>query len=193
MGGEDVPVEEEEAMTTPFASLVRFKKAGIVGQPRVLLVAPLSGHFASLLRGSIQTLAADNDVYITDLEERAGHLRPAPAPSASTSTSSMWIGFLEAIGPGAHLVSVCQPCTHALAAVALMAEDDHPCTPSSMTLMAGPVDARINPTKVNRLALEHPIEWFERRLITTVPLRHAGAGRRVYPGFVQLDPPSWPR
>ena len=96
------------------------------------------------------------------------------------------IRFLEAIGPGAHLLGVCQPCAHALAAVSLMAEDDNPATPLSMTLMAGPVDTRVNPTKVNELATSKSIDWFEKNLISTVPQRYAGAGRKVYPGFVQL-------
>jgi len=96
------------------------------------------------------------------------------------------MGYLRAIGPGAHLVGVCQPCAHALAAVALMAEDDDPATPATMTLMAGPVDTRVNPTKVNDLAKTHSIEWFEKNLISVVPGRYAGAGRRVYPGFTQL-------
>jgi polyhydroxyalkanoate depolymerase len=96
------------------------------------------------------------------------------------------IDFMGVLGEGAHLVAVCQPCVAALAAVAIMAEDGNPATPSSLTLMAGPVDCRVSPTKVNRLATGRPIEWFERNLIGTVPRRHAGAHRRVYPGFLQL-------
>ena len=185
VGGEMVPVHEETALSTPFANLVRFHKEGVQDQPRVLLVAPLSGHFASLLRGTVQTLLPDNDVYITDWK----NARDAPTSEGAFGFDDYVehvIRFLEAIGPGAHLISVCQPCAHALAAVALMAEDDHPATPRSITLMAGPVDTRINPTKVNILAARHPIEWFERNLISVVPRRHAGAGRRVYPGFFQL-------
>ena len=185
VGGEEVPVEEEETLSTPFASLVRFRKEGVSGQPRVLLAAPLSGHFASLLRGTIQTLLPDNDVYVTDWR----NARDVPVADGAFGFDDYVdhvIRFLEAIGPGAHLISVCQPCAHALAAVALMAEDDAPAAPRSITLMAGPVDARINPTKVNQLAVDHSIEWFERRFISAVPGRHAGAGRRVYPGFVQL-------
>ena len=97
------------------------------------------------------------------------------------------IDFLAAIGPGRHVVAICQPCVAALAAVALMSEDDHPATPLSLTLMAGPIDCRISPTEVNRLATAKPIEWFEKNLISTVPWRHARRGRRVYPGFVQLS------
>ncbi len=185
IGGEDVPVSEEVVASTAFADLVRFRKAGGVEQPRVLLVAPLSGHFATLLRGTVETLLPDNDVYITDWR----NAREAPTAAGAFGFDEYVehvIGFLEAIGPGAHLISVCQPCAHALAAVAIMAEDDHPATPLSMTLMAGPVDTRINPTKVNELATSHSLEWFERELISTVPARYPGGGRRVYPGFMQL-------
>lgn len=185
IGGEDVPVAEEVAASTPFGDLVRFRKAGGPDQPRVLLVAPLSGHFATLLRGTVETLLPDNDVYITDWR----NARDAPVSAGDFGFDEYVahvIAFLETVGPGAHLMSVCQPCAHALAAVALMAEDDHPATPLTMTLMAGPVDTRINPTKVNELATNNAIEWFEKELISTVPMRYAGRGRRVYPGFMQL-------
>jgi polyhydroxyalkanoate depolymerase len=185
VGNDEVPVEEEEVTGTHFGGLMHFKKPGISGQPRLLLVAPLSGHFATLLRGTVETLLADNDVYITDWR----NARDVPLSAGEFGFDEYVahvIAFLEAIGPGAHLMGVCQPCVHALAAVALMAEDDNPATPRSVTLMAGPVDARINPTKVNELAMSRPIEWFESRLISTTPARFAGAGRRVYPGFVQL-------
>ncbi len=185
MGGDDVPVREEVVASTPFGDLVRFRKAGDPQQPRVLLVAPLSGHFATLLRGTVETLLPENDVYITDWR----NARDAPVAAGAFGFDDYVahvIAFLETIGPGAHLISVCQPCAHALAAVAIMAEDDHPATPLSMTLMAGPVDTRVNPTKVNALAKTHPIDWFEKELIARVPARYPGAGRRVYPGFVQL-------
>lgn len=183
--GESVPVLEESAAATPFATLLRFRKAGASEQPRVLVVAPMSGHFATLLRDTVRTLLQDHDVYVTDwnnvrdvpleagrfgLDEYTGHL----------------IEFLSAIGPGANVVAVCQPCVSALAAVALMSEDDHPATPASLTLMAGPIDCRISPTVVNELATSRPIRWFEKHLISQVPWPHAGGGRRVYPGFVQL-------
>ncbi len=185
VAGQDVPVREEIVTGTPFGDLVRFRKAGDLDQPRLLLVAPLSGHFATLLRGTVETLLPDNDVYITDWR----NARDAPlsaGPFGFDEYVEHVIRFLEAIGPGAHLMAVCQPCAHALAAVAIMAEDDHPATPLTMTLMAGPVDTRINPTKVNDLAKTHSIEWFEKELISTVPARYPGAGRRVYPGFTQV-------
>ena len=183
--GEDVPVSEEIVASTPFCDLMRFRKASNPDQPRILLLAPLSGHFATLLRGTVETLLPDNDVYITDWR----NARDAPLDAGAFGFDEYVeyiVAFLETIGPGAHLMAVCQPCAQAVAAVAIMAEDDHPCTPHSMTLMAGPVDTRINPTKVNDLAKSRPIEWFEQELIATVPGRYAGAGRKVYPGFIQM-------
>jgi polyhydroxyalkanoate depolymerase len=185
IAGEDVPVHEEIVASTPFGDLIRFRKAAGPDQPRILLVAPLSGHFATLLRGTVETLLPDNDVYITDWR----NARDAPLDAGAFGFDEYVghvIDFLEVIGPGAHLMAVCQPCAHALAAVAIMAEDDNPATPVSMTLMAGPVDTRVNPTTVNHLATSRPIEWFEKELISTVPARYPGAGRRVYPGFMQL-------
>jgi polyhydroxyalkanoate depolymerase len=185
VNGVETPVREEIVAGTPFGDLVRFRKAGDPEQPRVLLVAPLSGHFATLLRGTVETLLPENDVYITDWR----NARDAPVSAGAFGFDEYVahvIAFLETIGPGGHLIGVCQPCAHALAAVAIMAEDDNPATPLSMTLMAGPVDTRVNPTKVNDLAKSHGLDWFERELIDTVPPRYAGAGRRVYPGFIQL-------
>ncbi len=185
IAGQDVPVTEEITASTPFGNLVRFRKQGDPEQPRILLVAPLSGHFATLLRGTVETLLPDNDVYITDWR----NAREAPLDAGAFGFDEYVehvIAFMEAIGPGSHLISVCQPCAHALAAVAIMAEDDNPATPITMTLMAGPVDTRINPTKVNELATNQSIDWFEKELISVVPARYAGAGRRVYPGFMQL-------
>jgi polyhydroxyalkanoate depolymerase len=183
--GQEVAIHEEVVCGTVFGDLVRFRKEGDPEQPRVLLVAPLSGHFATLLRATVETLLPENDVYITDWK----NARDAPTeegPFGFDDYVAHVIAFLEAVGPGAHLIGVCQPCAHALAAVAIMAEDDNPATPLSMTLMAGPVDTRINPTRVNHLAMARSIDWFERELISIVPARYLGAGRRVYPGFVQL-------
>ncbi len=185
VGNRDLPVTEEVTLRTPFASLRHFRKDTDVAQPRVLVVAPLSGHFATLLRGTVRTLLADHDVFITDWH----NARDVPLLAGRFGFDDYvthLIRFLEGIGPGAHVLAVCQPCVQVLAAAALMAQGDNPAAPRSMTLMAGPVDTRINPTRVNRLATERPIAWFERNLISTVPFPHAGAGRRVYPGFVQL-------
>jgi len=186
VAGENIAVSEEVALSTPFGDLVRFRKAAALDQPRVLVVAPLSGHFATLLRNTVEVLLPENDVYITDWRN-AREAPVAAGPFGFDEYVEHVISFLERMGPGSHLLSVCQPCAHALAAVAIMAEDDNPATPISMTLMAGPVDTRINPTVVNDLATSRPIEWFEKNLIATVPARYAGAGRRVYPGFVQLS------
>jgi len=182
-----VPVTEQVVLAMPFGNLLHFKKAvPVPDQPRVLLVAPLSGHFATLLRETVRTLLQDHDVFITDWN----NARDVPLAQGSFSLDDYidhMIRFLEATGPGSHVVAVCQPCVAALAATALMAEDDNPCQPRSLTLMAGPVDCRVNPTGVNTLATSKPIEWFEKNLISRVPLPHAGFMRRVYPGFVQLS------
>ncbi len=186
MGARDVAVTEEPALVTPFATLLRFKKDTDAVQPKVLVVAPLSGHFATLLRSTVQTLLADHDVYITDWHN-ARDVKLSDGAFGFDDYVAHVIAFIEHIGPGAHVVAVCQPCVQVLAAAAIMAEDDNPAQPCSMTLMAGPIDTRINPTKVNHLAKDKPIEWFERNLIARVPLRFPGAMRKVYPGFIQLS------
>jgi poly(3-hydroxybutyrate) depolymerase len=150
------------------------------------LVAPLSGHFATLLRETARTLLQDHDVYITDWHN-ARDVALAHGGFSLDDYISYLIRFTEAVGPGTHMVAVCQPCVAALAATAVMAEDDNPAQPRSLTLMAGPVDCRVNPTEVNKLATSKPIDWFEKNLISHVPLPHAGFMRRVYPGFVQLS------
>jgi poly(3-hydroxybutyrate) depolymerase len=186
VGREPVTVTEEVALDMPFGTLVHFRKDMNARQPPILLAAPMAGHFPTLLRNTAQTLLADHDVYITDWKSA----RDVPLAAGRFGTDEYidhLIAFFSHIGPGAHGMAVCQPCPSMLAAVALMAEDAHPATPRSLTLMAGPVDTSINPTKVNRLANEHPIEWFEHNLISTVPRRYAGAHRRVYPGFLQLS------
>jgi len=185
IGERAVAVHEEATQTTPFATLLHFKKDIETPQPRVLLVAPLSGHFATLLRETVRTMLPDNDVYITDWHN-ARDVSLQHGGFGVDDYIDCVIGFLEAMGPGSHVVAVCQPCVPVLAAVAVMAEDGNAAAPSSMTLMAGPIDARQSPTKVNELATSHPIKWFESNLIDNVPLRYAGACRRVYPGFVQL-------
>jgi poly(3-hydroxybutyrate) depolymerase len=151
----------------------------------VLLVAPLSGHFATLLRGTARTMLADHDVYITDWH----NVRDVPLAAGPFDLDAFVdhvIAFLETIGPGGHVVAVCQPTVGVLAAVAVMAASGNAAQPASMTLMAGPIDTRVNPTQVNELANAHSLDWFERNLIGVVPARYAGALRRVYPGFVQI-------
>jgi polyhydroxyalkanoate depolymerase len=185
LGERTIAVREEVASSTPFGTLLHFKKDVLQPGPRVLIVAPMSGHFATLLRETARTMLADHDVYITDW----ANARDVPLAAGRFGLDD-YIGhivdFLAAMGPGSHLLAVCQPCVPALAAVALMAEDQHRATPASMTLMAGPIDCRIAPTKVNDLATNKPIQWFEEHLIDRVPIRYPGALRRVYPGFLQL-------
>jgi poly(3-hydroxybutyrate) depolymerase len=185
VNGEPVVVDEKVALTLPFGSLLHFAKRTAEPGPPVLLVAPLSGHFATLLRETARTLLQDHDVYITDWHNaRDVHLRHGAF--GLDDYIDYMMRFSAAVGPSHHVIAVCQPCVAALAATALMAEDEHPATPASLTLMAGPVDCRVNPTEVNRLATSKPIEWFAKNLISHVPLPHAGHMRRVYPGFVQL-------
>jgi len=193
VGGQETPVEEVVKLARPFGTLLHFRKPKVLGQPHhppVLLVAPLSGHFATLLRETAKTLLQDHDVYITDWHNARDVSLRHGAFGLDDYVEHM-ISFIESIhqggSPGTHVVAVCQPCVAALAATAVMAEDDNPATPRSLTLMAGPVDCRVNPTSVNTLATSKPIEWFEKNLISHVPLPHKGYMRRVYPGFVQLS------
>ncbi len=184
--GQTVAVSEEVVFTTPFGTLLRFRKEGASPQPKVLVVAPMSGHFATLLRDTVRTVLQDYDVYVTDWH----NVRDVPFAAGRFGLDEYTahiIDFLAALGPNANVIAVCQPTVAALAAVAIMSEDQHPATPASLTLMAGPIDCRISPTAVNRLATTKPIEWFEKNLISSVPWRHGGGGRRVYPGFVQLS------
>ncbi|MCJ9671345.1 MULTISPECIES: polyhydroxyalkanoate depolymerase [unclassified Neorhizobium] len=185
IGNRDVPISVETALDLPFGRLLHFVADVDTPRPRVLVVAPLSGHFATLLRGTVQTLLKDHDVYVTDW---------ANARDVSTSAGRFGmddyvdyiIRFLEEIGPRGHILAVCQPCVQALVAVAVMSEAKNPATPRTMTLMAGPVDTRESPTKVNELAVSKPLSWFKSELITGVPMGFPGSGRRVYPGFLQL-------
>ncbi|GAB6845331.1 polyhydroxyalkanoate depolymerase [Methylorubrum rhodinum] len=186
VGNREVPVIEEPVLATPFGTLLRFRKDIDSAQPKVLLLAPLSGHFATLLRGTVRTLLPDHDVYITDWH----NARDVPLSEGRFGFDDYVdhiVRFMEAIGEGAHLMAVCQPTVQALAAAAVMAHTRNPVQPRSMTLMAGPVDCRISPTSVNHLATSKPIEWFEKNLIATVSGRHKGAGRRVYPGYMQVS------
>ncbi len=186
VGNREVPVTEEPVYATPFGTLLRFRKDVDTPQPKLLVVAPLSGHFATLLRGTVRALLPDHDVYITDWH----NARDVPLSAGRFGFDDYvdhLVQFMGVIGEGAHMLAVCQPAVQALAAAALMAQTKDPAAPRSLTLMAGPVDCRVNPTGVNELATSKPIEWFERNLLATVPRRHKGAGRRVYPGFVQVS------
>ena len=186
IGRTDYDVVEEVVQQTAFGALVHFRKVGAPAGPRVLVVAALAGHFSTLLRDTVATLLPDHDVYITDWF----NARDVPL-EAGRFTLDDYIGHvvdhLELLGPGTHVLGVCQPCPAALAATAILAARGSDCVPRSLTLMAGPVDARSNPTAVNELATATPLSWFEDNVVFTVPLGHAGAGRRVYPGFLQLS------
>jgi poly(3-hydroxybutyrate) depolymerase len=184
--GKRVPVAQSETLHTPFCRLLRFSKQGAVDEPNVLLAAPMSGHFATLLRGTIRTLLKDHVVYVTDW------INPRNIPLAAggfglDDYTQHLIDFIKHIGPRTHVVAVCQPAVSALAATAVMAQEGANGQPASLTLMAGPIDTRISPTKVNDLANDKPIEWFAEKLIGTVPKCLEGAGRQVYPGFIQLS------
>lgn len=185
LGDRDVPVKEEVVLSFPFGDLLHFAKDVDAPQPKVLVIAPLSGHFATLLAKTCTTLLRDHDVYITDWF----NARDVPLSAGTFGVDDYCeyvISFLEEIGPGAHILAVCQPCVQALAAVSVMSEDRHPATPRTMTLMAGPIDTRESPTEVNKLAMDKPLSWFKQTVISRVPRRYKGAGRRVYPGFLQL-------
>ena len=185
VGNNMVTVTDEVVFATPFASLVHFKKDSERKQPKVLVCAPMSGHFATLLRNTVEVLLQDHDVYITDWH----NARDIPVSAGVFGFDEYVehiIRFLEFLGPRSHVIGVCQPTVAVLAAVAVMSEDENPCTPRSMCLLAGPIDTRRNPTKVNRLAKTKNISWFEDKMVTVVPWRYRGGGRRVYPGFMQL-------
>ena len=185
VGNRELAVIEEAVYKTPFGTLLRFNRIGAPEQPKILLVAPMSGHFATLLRNTVKTLAQDHDVYITDWHNPRD-IPLCEGPFGLEDYTEHLIEFLEILGPGSHMVAICQPSVSALAAAAIMSEDDHPARPSSLTLMAGPIDTRVSPTKVNEFATTRPLSWFERNMISYVPVQCTGALRRVYPGFVQL-------
>jgi poly(3-hydroxybutyrate) depolymerase len=185
-GNMDVEVREQVIAATPFADLLHFaKEEGATVQPKVLLVAPISGHFATLLRNTVQVLLRDHDVYITDWK----NARDVPLSAGGFGFDDYvdhLVHFMAEIGPDAHMIAVCQPCVPALAAVALMSKNGDPATPLSLTLMGGPVDVRANPTAVNDLANQQDYQWFADNLIHSVPWCYEGRGRKVYPGFLQL-------
>jgi len=184
--GQRVLLSDELITETPFCSLRRFSKRASQNEPNVLLVAPMSGHFATLLRGTIQTLLRDHNVYVTDWRNP----RDIPLDEGIFCFDGFVehiINFIKKIGRQTHVVAVCQPAVQSLAAVALMSEDNDPDLPASLTLMAGPIDTRIEPSEVNKFAASKSIEWFRRNMLGRVPETSLGAGRVVYPGFVQLS------
>ena len=185
VGDDEVTITERPTMTTPFATLLHFAKAAGAQQPQVLVVGPMSGHFTTLIRPTIRTLLADHDVHVLDWH----YARDIPVSHGGFGLDEYIehvMAALRHLGPGTNVVAVCQPAVPVLAAVALLAAADDPAQPVSLTLIAGPIDTRVNPNRVNELAAAKPLAFFERRVIQTVPARYAGRGRRVYPGFVQL-------
>ncbi len=191
--GKPVRTTEQVVWSSPWCRLVRFarnigdlKRAGRpAAAPAVVIVAPLSGHYATLLRGTVETFLQDHDVYVTDW----ANARQVPMLEGRFDFND-YIDhvrdMLAAVGPRAHVVGVCQPGPPVLAACAVMAAEDNPNRPASMTFMGSPIDARLSPTVTNQLAEEKPFTWFKSNMIHTVPLPYPGVGRRVYPGFVQL-------
>lgn len=185
-GGKDWPVSETTVLTRPFGDLKHFHHGGLPeGAPRLLIVAPMSGHYATLLRGTVERMLESCEVFITDWHDA----RLVPLADGRFDLDDYidyLIAFLEHIGPGAHMMAVCQPSVPAFAATAIMNRHRHPAAPLTLTMMGGPIDTRCSPTTVNDLAMERPIEWFRNSVIATVPMNYRGAGRRVYPGFLQL-------
>ena len=187
--GKQVAVHEEIVLRKPFGQLKHFVREGVEGGPKLLIVAPMSGHFATLLRGTVQRMLPVGDVYITDWRDA----RQVPLSDGRFDLDDYvdyLVEFLATIGAEGdarpHVLAVCQPSVPAYAAVALMNADKHPNTPRTLTMMGGPIDTREAPTAVNTLATERPHSWFKQNVIATVPGTYPGAGRTVYPGFLQL-------
>lgn len=184
--GKKVDVIEQVIVEKPFCQLLHFKRDIKRKDPQVLVVAPMSGHYATLLRGTVEALLPHHDVYVTDWTDA----RQVPLRDGRFNLDDFITylrEFMSLLGPRTHLIAVCQPAVPVLAAVSLMASENDPNQPLSMTLMGGPIDTRISKTAVNRLAEERPLTWFEHSVIETVPAYYPGAFRKVYPGFLQLS------
>jgi len=186
LDGTSYAVREEVVDRLPFGQLKRFvKEGGPEGQPKLLIVAPMSGHFATLLRGTVERMLPGHEVFITDWRDA----KYVPLKDGSFDLDDYidyLIRWVEKVGQGGHMLAVCQPSVPAYAAVALMNADNHPATPRTLTMMGGPIDTREAPTAVNTLATERPHAWFQQNVVCTVPGMYPGGGRRVYPGFLQL-------
>ncbi len=188
--GRQVPVREVIVDRKPFGQLKRFERIGApADDPRLLIVAPMSGHYASLLRGTVERMLPNHDVYITDWRDA----RMAPLSDGSFDLDDYidyvidWLAAVSPAGsPRPHVLAVCQPSVPVYAAVALMSAAKHPSLPASLTMMGGPIDTREAPTAVNTLAMQRPHAWFQQNVIATVPHYYPGGGRTVYPGFLQL-------
>jgi poly(3-hydroxybutyrate) depolymerase len=185
VNGKEVAVKQETVDVRPFCKLIHFKRDTKVHSPKLLIVAPMSGHHATLLRGTVEALLPHADVYITDwLDAREVPVFAGKFDLEDYMTYVM--DFARMLAPDLHILAVCQPSVPVFAAAALMNANKDPLSPASITLIGGPIDTRESPTKVNQQAKEHSLHWYESQLITRVPLNHPGFMRRVYPGFVQL-------
>jgi poly(3-hydroxybutyrate) depolymerase len=184
--GETMAVHEEIVARRPFCRLLRFRRETARRDPKVLIVAPMSGHYATLLRDTVAALLPEHDVHITDWVN-ANQVPIARGGFDLDDYVDYVTFFLERIGPGAHVIAVCQPSVPVMAAVSLMSDEGHPAAPASMTLMGGPIDTRMSPTKPNKLAMTRSMTWFEKSVIHEVPPTYPGFLRRVYPGFLQLS------
>lgn len=185
IAGDEVEIHQETVRRTPFCSLVHFKKNSPAQQPQLLIVAPMSGHYATLLRGTVQGLLPFFDVYITEWV----NAREIPLSAGKFDLDDFineCIASLETLGRNTHVMAVCQPAVPVLAAVSIMAAESNPATPRSMILIGGPIDARKSPTQVNNFASRRSMNWFESNVITRVPINYPGFMRPVYPGFIQL-------
>jgi poly(3-hydroxybutyrate) depolymerase len=191
VNGVRVPIHERVVWERPFCRLIHFEKGAVKNvdtsdQPKLLIVAPMSGHYATLLRGTVETMLPNHDVYITDWIDA----RMVPLSEGGFDLDDYIdyvVSMLHFLGPGAHTMGVCQPSVPLLAAVALMSTRKDPNLPATMTLMGGPIDTRINPTAVNTVANNHDLEWFEKNVVMQVPFPHPGFMREVYPGFLQIS------
>ena len=184
IGGKALAVSETVVLDKPFCRLLQFKRDTRRADPKVLLVAPLSGHHATLLRDTVRTLLPDHEVYITDWVD-ARMVSLFHGPFHLDDYVDYVREFISFLGPDVHVISVCQPTVPVLAAIALMAEADAPVKPRTMIMMGGPIDARRSPTAVNNLATRKPLSWFRGNVIHRVPAKYPGAMRQVYPGFLQ--------
>ena len=182
--GVDYAVSEVYDVEKPFCRLLHFRKMGAPKQPKVIVFAPLSGHFATLCRDTVRTLLADHDVWITDWID-AKEIPITQGPFHFDDYVAYVREFLTFTGRDTHAISVCQPTVSVMAAVSLMAANGEP-TPRSLTMMGGPIDTRRSPTEVNTFAKKHTLSWFEAKVIQRVPMRYPGFMRRVYPGFLQF-------
>ncbi|HEU4652144.1 MAG TPA: polyhydroxyalkanoate depolymerase, partial [Croceibacterium sp.] len=184
--GAEHAVAESVALEKPFGGLRHFRRDGLPADaPKLLIVAPMSGHYATLLRGTVARMVENQEVWITDWAD--AKMVPQSAGRFDLDDYIDYlIDFLHFIGPNTHVVAVCQPSVPAFAATAVMGAAKDACRPLTLTMMGGPVDTRASPTSVNDVAVARPLSWFRNNVIATVPFNYPGGGRKVYPGFLQL-------